>query len=471
MTEQLKKEIVAAAQNIIFENEGNYGSVNADDNGAVSVGKVQWHGTRALNLLKTICKMESRAATILGAALYREITTVADWGTRTVTAAEKTVISALLTTASGKAAQDDLAEADVAAYVDHGIKLGIEDPKALVYFADLENQGGAGASKRVAAAAGTVTLSSIHAAALADRVMGRYSSRRNNVYNKTNALNFTAGNGGNKMGVIDTAVQWMVGIANDNSHGYDQANRWGPDYDCSSLVITAYERAGVPVKSKGGATYTGNMKRAFLNNGFKDVTSSVNLSTGAGMKKGDVLLNETHHTALVVTDGAGTIVHASINEKGTAVGGASGDQTGKEICTRSYYNYPWGCVLRYGQGGSTSGSSGSASGGQTYTVRSGDTLSSIAAKYGTTYQALASYNGIADPNRISVGQVIRIPGSTSGSSGSASGSRTYTVRQGDSLWAIAASQLGNGSRYKEIKTLNGLTSDTIHAGQTLKLPN
>lgn len=52
MTEQLKKEIVAAAQNIIFANEGNYGSVNADDNGAVSVGKVQWHGTRALNLLK-----------------------------------------------------------------------------------------------------------------------------------------------------------------------------------------------------------------------------------------------------------------------------------------------------------------------------------------------------------------------------------------------------------------------------------
>lgn len=49
--------------------------------------------------------------------------------------------------------------------------------------------------------------------------------------------------------------------------------------------------------------------------------------------------------------------------------------------------------------------------------------------------------------------------------------RTYTVKAGDSLWAIAAKQLGNGSRYKEIKTLNGLTSDTIHAGQVLKLPN
>ena len=46
-----------------------------------------------------------------------------------------------------------------------------------------------------------------------------------------------------------------------------------------------------------------------------------------------------------------------------------------------------------------------------------------------------------------------------------------TVKAGDSLWRIAAQQLGNGARYKEIKTLNGLKNDTIHAGQILKLPN
>ena len=95
-------------------------------------------------------------------------------------------------------------------------------------------------------------------------------------------------------------------------------------------------------------------------------------------------------------------------------------------------------------------------GEQVYTVQRGDTLSGIAAKYGTTYQKLASYNGIANPNVISVGQKIKIPGSG--------------VKSGDSLWAIAAKQLGDGSRYNEIKTMNGLTSNTIYAGQTLKLP-
>jgi LysM repeat protein len=47
---------------------------------------------------------------------------------------------------------------------------------------------------------------------------------------------------------------------------------------------------------------------------------------------------------------------------------------------------------------------------------------------------------------------------------------TYTVVKGDSLWKIAAVKLGNGARYPEIKQLNGLTSDTIYAGQVFKIP-
>ena len=52
--------------------------------------------------------------------------------------------------------------------------------------------------------------------------------------------------------------------------------------------------------------------------------------------------------------------------------------------------------------------------GKTYTVVKGDTLSEIAQKYGTTVDTLAQLNGIKDPNLIVVGQVIKLPGSTTG---------------------------------------------------------
>ena len=49
--------------------------------------------------------------------------------------------------------------------------------------------------------------------------------------------------------------------------------------------------------------------------------------------------------------------------------------------------------------------------------------------------------------------------------------RIHTVVKGDSLWNIAKKYLGNGSRYPEIKELNGLTSNTIYSGWKLKIPN
>lgn len=141
------------------------------------------------------------------------------------------------------------------------------------------------------------------------------------------------------------AVRWAISIANDNSHGYDQASRWGnPDYDCSSLVISAFEQAGIPLKS-AGATYTGNMYDTALSIGFSDVTGSTNLGTGDGMRRGDILLNHANHTAMYIGDGQ--IVQASSNENGGITGGQAGDQTGSEIAVRSYYNYPWDSILRY----------------------------------------------------------------------------------------------------------------------------
>lgn len=146
----------------------------------------------------------------------------------------------------------------------------------------------------------------------------------------------------------EKAISQMEAWASDPAHGYDQANRWGPDYDCSSAVISAWELAGVPVKTKG-ATYTGNMRGVFLRCGFEDVTAGVDLSTGTGLQRGDVLLNVQHHTAMYC--GNGMEVESSINENGGVTGGQSGDQTGREFLVRPYRNYPWNCVLRYMGGG------------------------------------------------------------------------------------------------------------------------
>ncbi len=148
------------------------------------------------------------------------------------------------------------------------------------------------------------------------------------------------------MGIVESAVSFMERIAADNSHGYDQRYRWGErgDYDCSSLVITAYQQAGVPVKDRG-ATYTGNMYSVFTACGFKDVTASVNRANGSGLMRGDVLLNHRDHVAVYC--GNGKEVEASINEFGGVTGGAAGDQTGAEILVRPYRNYPWDAVLRY----------------------------------------------------------------------------------------------------------------------------
>ena len=145
-----------------------------------------------------------------------------------------------------------------------------------------------------------------------------------------------------KMSVIEKAIQWAVGIAADSTHGYDQIHRWGPDYDCSSLVISAYRAAGLELK---GATYTGNMRAAFIKGGFK----SIPYKKGMSLFRGDVLLNEKHHTAIYIGDGK--IVQASINEKGGIIGGKTGDQTGREISVGSFYEFRhgWDCILRYSE--------------------------------------------------------------------------------------------------------------------------
>ena len=72
--------------------------------------------------------------------------------------------------------------------------------------------------------------------------------------------------------IIEKAVQWAINIANDNSHGYDQTRRDGPDYDCSSLICWAYYNAGFNTRP-GYTPATGSMYDVFVDAGFEDVTA------------------------------------------------------------------------------------------------------------------------------------------------------------------------------------------------------
>ena len=143
---------------------------------------------------------------------------------------------------------------------------------------------------------------------------------------------------------INAAVALAVSIADNPTHGYSQGNRWGPDYDCSSLIISAWQQAGVPVKDRG-ATFTGNMYSVFTHCGFVDVIASVNLASCEGLQRGDVLLNHSNHAAMYIGDRK--LVHARSAE-GNYI---PGDQSGNEIRVQRYYDFPWDCVLRYMGGG------------------------------------------------------------------------------------------------------------------------
>lgn len=135
-----------------------------------------------------------------------------------------------------------------------------------------------------------------------------------------------------------------------------------------------------------------------------------------------------------------------------------------------------GQVLKVSSNASTSSSTSSSANSTvttaaSYTVKAGDTLSAIAAKYGTTYQALASTNSISNPNDIYVGQVIKVSATATAASSQAASSTnsngSYTVKSGDTLYGIA---LANGLNWQTLAKQNGISDpNVIFVGQNLSL--
>ena len=180
--------IVNAATEIIMINEGNYTTVVRNDNGSLSIGKICWHGTNALNLLKDIVALNpTQALNILGSDLYNEVITYSSWETKIPTANEAALITILLSTAESREVQDKRGWEYISSYVEHGKALGITEPEALVFFADYENQmGRTGATNfyyQVKNNYGTVNLGTLFSAS-------SKNSRRVRTYNFCASINW-----------------------------------------------------------------------------------------------------------------------------------------------------------------------------------------------------------------------------------------------------------------------------------------
>lgn len=329
---------------------------NCSNEKAITIGAGQWYAGEAKELLYRIQRGNPK--------LFKDMDTVGleadlllkSWATYGVSAgsAKGKCIINIISTAHGKKCQDEYMEDQIQTYAQSITKTyGTMSDSAMMECINILHQGGDAALKRILAKiAKPYTADKIYSALCEDPAdptpnqVGDYTDRQKAVINMIHTYADSTEKEGIEMTKTEKAIRQMEIWAKDDSHGYDQDYRWGEkgDYDCSSAVIQAWQNAGVPVKS-GGATYTGDMKNVFLKNGFVDVTSKVNVATGSGLLRGDVLLNEAHHVAMYC--GNGKEVEASINEKGTAHGGKPGDQTGKEFLIRSYRNYPWNCVLRY----------------------------------------------------------------------------------------------------------------------------
>ena len=120
-------------------------------------------------------------------------------------------------------------------------------------------------------------------------------------------------------------LQWAIDIANDDSHGYSQCARTGPDYDCSSLVYYSLLNSGYSESQLGGSypftTYT--MDGILTGIGFERHDYNAN-----ELQPGDILWRSTH-TGIYV--GNGQVVQASSSREGNGLCGQTGDQTGTEI--------------------------------------------------------------------------------------------------------------------------------------------
>lgn len=210
---------------------------------------------------------------------------------------------------------------------------------------------------------------------------------------------------------VESAVQWAIATANDESHGYtlNPSARWGPDYDCGTFIVSAFMNGGG--FSFSGFVGTKSMLQSFTNAGFTWIPASqlgitLNNVAPSTLQRGDILLDMDRHTELYLGNGMTAAAHSDRGHPET------GDQTGTEVSVAPYYNgvsgISWDGVLRYTgtSSGSSSSNSGTSSGGSSTTngnsSNTSGTAQSSRISLGSVRAYNKTYNGSAQSPTIAV---------------------------------------------------------------------
>lgn len=223
---------------------------------------------------------------------------------------------------------------------------------------------------------------------------------------------------------------------------------WHRALDITTLgTVVAFAKGKVVSLTKGITGQTtnpgsGNSVTLLHGNGTKTLYCHLDNGSNNHLSIGDIVEEGTKlGTDVVKTTGNSTGLHLHF---GIYVDGLYVDPTPYLQGSKK--------LTGYGENTSTTSKPVINSNDTVYTVVKGDTLSGIAKKYNTTYQKLAEYNNIPNPNLITVGQKIRIPGKISTTTDS-SQSTASTLSEGNKVKIIAA---GNGASDGSGKTAGGI---------------
>nr|DAH74981.1 MAG TPA: Cpl 1 lysin [Caudoviricetes sp.] len=247
-------------------------------------------------------------------------------------------------------------------------------------------------------------------------------------------------------GLQEIASQWPLWLAEYKDYQVTSE----PDYNyfpsCNNVQLFQFTSTYVSGGLDGNVDFTG-----ITENGYKGGNAQKPQTSTPAITTGKQLHQDTHN----YTVKSGDTLSAIASRYGMTVNALvtlNGIKNANLI-------YP-GQSLRVadsGQGSTVSQKATTTTPTSTYTVRYGDTLSAIASRYGTSTSTLASINGISNPNWIYPGQVLKLSGGSS--------THAYTVRSGDTLSGIA-SRLGTS--WTSLKAKNGIANaNLIYPGQIL----